>query len=330
MTHVAAVRLVAWLLAFFALFFVLDRIGGAILERAYARVEVGEGAGHGRYSSLQTDAEFVVLGSSRARNHVDTTRVEESTGLRAYNAGANGQGLYYARAMQLALQARGSALRVLLVHVSPGDLTAPDTGRATVLRPLATLSPELEALFIEMDPWHRFKSLSKIYAYNTIVVPIILNAGKKANRNARGFAPRVGVMDTDAADRTVSDSASLDIFSPSAVSVGVLDAMIGDAASNGYSIVFFTAPYYAVAGTRKGDTLLSTEQSAAAWLTGYFGRRGISYLSFNSVEAADFPHASMYWDSIHLNSEHTSAFTDLLIERLSSQLPNGRASESAR
>lgn len=326
MMHTPAVRLVTWLLVFAALLFVLDRAAGTAVEQLYNRLEVGEGAGHGRYSSLQTSAEFVVLGSSRARNHVDAAHVEALTGLRAYNAGANGQGLYYARAMQLALQARNADVRLLLVHVSPGDLYAPETGRAAVLLPLAGLSDELGALFAEMDPWFKAKSFSKIYRYNALILPILMNVGKTANVEARGFLPREGVMlQPELGLLTRADATSGDApngpahdTTPAAVSVKLLDAMIRDAAARDYQIVLFTAPYFEGDARWPGDAEMhQREQQSAEWLRGYAATQNVLYVSFNDGSVALVHEPTAFKDSVHLRPHVTTAFTTLLVERLS-------------
>lgn len=317
-----AIHLVVWLTAFFALFFALDWLLGTAASSLYERTEVGEGAGHGHYSSMQTDAEFVVLGSSRARNHVEAALFEELTGLRSFNAGANGQGLYYARAIQLALQARGTDLRLLLVHLSPGDLNTPETGRAVVLLPLATLSPELKALFAEMDPWFPLKSVSKLYRYNAMLLPMVLNRNKKADVDARGFQPRFGTMKRELEPDTADESNHSDAEKPqSTESLALLDAMIADAAVNNYTIVFFTAPYFeGDSNWPANSSNVASARRGAAAIAAYAESKGITYLSFNDSSFPLVHDGTAFSDTIHLRPWATPEFTRLLVEKLQPEL----------
>src|SRR5919197_2165224 len=105
------------LLAFVLLAVAIDRVGGEALDAAYRRAA---GGGYGLVNhQLATGADVLVLGSSRARNHVDPAVLREELSSSEFNAGVAGHDFLYAMMLFDLWRRAHPAPRAIVLNVDP-------------------------------------------------------------------------------------------------------------------------------------------------------------------------------------------------------------------
>ena len=78
---------------FLGIILLLDFIGGRILAKRFQNLSFGT---YGKINhTLKSDAQTLILGSSRALHHYNPDIISESSGLSCHNAGLGGYGLFF-------------------------------------------------------------------------------------------------------------------------------------------------------------------------------------------------------------------------------------------
>jgi len=101
------------------------------------------------YAAIASQAEVVILGHSRARHDYDTTILRERLGTTVFNAGKNGQGLWYSRGIA-DLLARTYGPRILIIDIDPQAIVYHPRDHAAIsfLAPHMDQSPVVHGLVL--------------------------------------------------------------------------------------------------------------------------------------------------------------------------------------
>ncbi|MBI5610517.1 MAG: hypothetical protein HY902_16695 [Deltaproteobacteria bacterium] len=190
-------RRAAMRLAVFAvLLILLDQLLGAGLTVLFRRVRTGDMGGKLQLA-LDQRPDVLVLGSSRAVHHVDGAQLGRDLGQAVYNAGVNGQEIYYAYLLLQLWQARGLPVpkRVLLqieptsLHEMPGELAS-----VALFGPLMDESPAVRDVLYSRSRWEPVKYLFKTYRFNGRVLAVLRNQARSAEGRPDGFEPMDGQL----------------------------------------------------------------------------------------------------------------------------------------
>lgn len=179
------------LLVSLVLVFVADRGLGLALDQAARGVHDGERTG-GLVRAVvdHPEARVLLLGSSRVRRHLDPRRFEAALGVPVRNAGCDGQGVAYARAVAALARAHGSRAERYVVDLNPFDLVDARESRVGVLAPFFGHAPVVDELLEARSAWAPLYLRSHAYRYNSAALPLAFRAlrGARADDD-RGFAP---------------------------------------------------------------------------------------------------------------------------------------------
>lgn len=178
--------------ACFALLFILDMGIGKLLKKFYFKQESGFNF-LTTYSIEKTKADILILGSSRAVNIFNTTIFGKRTGLSCFNAGRNGEPIFYHYAVLKAVVKRYTP-KIVLLSFDGGNFSKNTDAydRITVLLPYYKNHPEIHSVVELKGPYETLKLLSNIYPYNSLLLPIISgnsNYSKKKYITSNGFTP---------------------------------------------------------------------------------------------------------------------------------------------
>lgn len=173
----------------------LDQTLGALLGVLYERALTGEVAGV-LNNALRQDAELLVIGSSRARHHVDPDVLGARLHLHGYNAGANGQDFLYSLMFLDLWRPRHPAPKLIVMTLDPTTLLHREdevqgTNVASYYRDQSQIVREFQDL---RGPLERWKQLSALYRLNGKILPVLKNALLEDQPIGNGFVGLPGQL----------------------------------------------------------------------------------------------------------------------------------------
>jgi len=146
------------ILIFTVLLFSFDRGLASILERIHDNTKRGEGAGLVNFA-LEQSPQMLILGSSRAKHHLDPSILAARTSMTTFNCGINGQGLLYA-IMFFDLWAKDHpAPKAILLNVDSNSFQWSEEELAKVgsFMPFLHENAEVDRILMERSPFESFK-----------------------------------------------------------------------------------------------------------------------------------------------------------------------------
>lgn len=293
---------------FVLLVFGVDRAIGASIAQLVPHVTTGESTGLPTAAVQKCDVDVMILGSSRARNNVVANDLAQRIGLTVYNAGADGQGIYYARGLQAVLTDRGCLPDTFALLVDPPDLYHPR--RPGGLIPYTATSPTASEFFAQLDPAWRVKSLSRAYLYNSQLLPLLSQfVSPDADPHpSMGWFGLVGDM---AGQQPVVTPGFDPILAPDAPieprAAAAYGEFVAAARRSGTRVVFFTAPYFRASGRT------AQEDAAHAFFAELAAQNDIPVLQLTEREVPQLDGA-LWRDPDHLNGAGAVPWTAAFAE----------------
>ncbi|RFZ85957.1 hypothetical protein DYU05_10340 [Mucilaginibacter terrenus] len=154
------------------LMFVLDRGIGALLEHFYFTQKSGFDA-RANYIINKTNADVLVFGSSKAAEHYDPSILSDSLKMSVYNCGRDLSYIYYHYGLLQAVLKRYTP-KLIILDTRPNEFQIfkyrENLDRLNVLLPYYDSHPELREVCLLRDKFERYKMLSKIYPYNSLIL----------------------------------------------------------------------------------------------------------------------------------------------------------------
>lgn len=310
---------VFFLLMFVVGLFALDRAIGAGLSMGFAKVQTGEGSGQANYAIKRADRQVMIFGSSRAKQHFDPAIFRAQLGQDAYNAGANGQGVFYARILQLVMLARGqSQVKTFILHVDAVDLFEPKISRAAFLLPYMSEVPQVATILGAGDKWLWLKSYSHAYRYNSMALPILRNLISAREPDPDGFiAKKAGVQGVADNRQFVGDAnakADAPTPKPDPHTIEALEGFIKDGQAAGAKVVLVTSPMSL--GKTASAATLKRRALTHEVLTKMTARLGARYLDLHEAQYPVFKEEALFIDRGHLNANGAKVISELLVKEL--------------
>lgn len=178
--------------AFFIIVFITDFIIGNSLKKFYFKQNSGFDY-LTTYAIEKTKADFLIFGSSRAVNIFNCDIFEEQTKLSCYNVGRYGEPIFYHYGVLKAVLKRYTP-KIIILSFDAGNFSknTDDYDKLSVLLPYYQNHPEIRPVVELKSPYEKLKLLSKIYSYNSLLLPIVANnIGFNENKyfNINGFIP---------------------------------------------------------------------------------------------------------------------------------------------
>lgn len=151
---------------------------------------------------MKDEYDILFLGSSRAHHHYDTPFISDTLGLKAYNAGYDGNGVILAYAiLQKTLERYSPKLVVLDVtpYVDMYSMGKEDYARYVAnLRPYFR-DPDIASILRDLSSAEWYKAHSGMVRYNTSIVPMTLYFLHWTGKDPYGFVYKTGVLSDESA-----------------------------------------------------------------------------------------------------------------------------------
>ncbi|RDV37402.1 hypothetical protein DV096_12885 [Bradymonadaceae bacterium TMQ3] len=290
-----------WVVGFFAALVLADLGVGMGLRALSAKVRTGAGMGQVRAAVEGEPIDLLVLGSSRARHHIDTDWLGDELGIRALNLGANGQGTYYAYMVLAMLVEAGQVPDAVLLQVEPRDLRDPRLERARVLTPGYDGFEVMRRELPKMGKWAGVKLWSATYRYNHRVFEVVRHALFPPAEVGTGFVGRVGAFRHVEAAPFDAEGARID-----GEGWAFYEAFVELATEQGIEVVIFEGP-------RLRAERDVWESRAAEALEGLAADHpGVVWEAWDEARFEGLEERSLWYDPGYLNAEGARRFTALI------------------
>lgn len=180
------------LLVFFIIIILADYSIGFILKKYYRKQQSGYDY-LTTYAIEQTTADILIFGSSRAVNILDPLIFEKEMNLTCYNAGRDGEPIFYHYAILKSILRRYKPKMILLSFDAGSFSVGIDAyDRLSALLPFYYEHPEMQSVIDLKGPFEKLKMLSAIYPYNSMLLSIIYgnsNSSKIKYATIKGHIP---------------------------------------------------------------------------------------------------------------------------------------------
>lgn len=286
----------------------IDVALGGLLQSASMRFGNGEALEHVNFAATYRGGGIVVFGNSRAKFHVDPQVLSDRTGLSVYNAGADGQGIYFHRAVQELLLQQPAQAKLFVLQVDATDISAPlSVARSLVLAPFMERSAEVRNIVLRCDVRAWIKQFSMTWRFNSLIHQFSL---VKRSESVRGnsFRPLDGTMDQRLIDAETQRMCKNKCQGVSPDEAGATLQMYRDfirrTHDNNIEIVLFMGPRLLRQSDLEVDALASLMQLAAD--------NNIPLLRFEEGNCPALRDPTVYCDINHLNGRGAALLTGLL------------------
>ncbi len=288
------------LIILFCVIFVIDRVSGGILKKIYFKQD------HGYYYAVtyaitKMNSPMVIMGSSRAHHHYIPSELQKSFNMPVSNAGNDDSYIFFQEALLTCMLKRYNPKIIILDLLDDEFLKgAVSYSKLNILLPYCEEYPEIKPIVSLKSPFEKFKVVSKIYPYNSVIFESLsgwLNIRHKRD-SLSGFVPLYGVWNKGI--QKIKRDGSIDVCK-----VQAFESFVNMCKEHGIRLYVFVSPSYGIYDT-SNPTLEIAAQLAQK--NDFVFHSYLNYSIFNNP--------NLFKDTRHLNIEGARLFTDLVIEDL--------------
>lgn len=259
--------------------------------------------------SMMTEAtpELLILGSSRASHHYITSIIEDSLGLKAYNAGVDGQGTTISYALLKGVSQR-KIPRLIICEITPNFDLFDTTGLG-----LHYLYPyidnlDIRKMILDFNENDRIKLWSNAYRLNSKLFRIFPSMLSSTDYN-KGYVP---IKNQTVKDNTKDNTKVTPkiVYQVSKKKEKYLRKLICEALDNNCKIIFFISPVY-----KGGDAAMYQKEIDII--------REYKIPIYNHMDDTMFiTNPNLFSDRTHLNDYGACEYTKVIIEEIENEVVN--------
>lgn len=292
------------LVAFIFILFIADWAIGGIFNHFYFKQSSGWEY-RTKYSIEDTKADILIFGASRAQQQYNPVFFEERLHQSCYNVGRDGEPVFYYYGVLKGILSRYKP-KMIILDVENGIFMDSQSSydRISVLLPFYKSHPEMQKLIEMRSPYEKFKLLSKIYPYNSLLFKIAIGNtefNKNRNEDIKGYVPLTGALNEPI--RTVDFSKQYTIDSNK---VNLYRSFLDECKKANIKLYLVCSPYYIHAVGADTSMLLAKEIAAS---------QNIDFLDFSKDEHF-LKNPSFFDDTVHVNSGGAKIFSNKLIDSI--------------
>lgn len=179
---------------FLFILFIVDLIFGNVLKNLYSKQKPGE-IYRISYSIDSTKADILIFGASHANHHYVPENFKKKMNLTCYNTGKDGQIILYNYAILKSVLKRYSP-KIAILDLSRDELAVEQQSydRLSTLIPYYKSHPEIRKIINLRSPYEKYKMISHIYPYNSLIFSLIMGAieshkERKDTHEQNGYIP---------------------------------------------------------------------------------------------------------------------------------------------
>lgn len=300
-------RLVAAVL-FILLVVAADYFIGKVMKHFYQAQSSGYDYGT-RYSIEETKADILIFGASRAQQQYNPQFIEDSLQMTCYNVGRDGMPFFYHYAVLQGVLKRYTP-KIILLDCEYSVLKKSESSyeRLSPLLPFYKDHPELRSVIELRGPFEKYKLLSNIYPYNSLMFKIAAGnraSGKKKNETIKGYMPLTHSLDEPIKTIDYTNAYELDTLK-----VNMLQAFIDDCKKRNIQLFIICSPYY-INSIGTDYSIQVVKEKAAA--------NNVDFLDY-SKEKAFLSNSKLFDDTVHVNFTGSKLFSSMIARDIKTKI----------
>jgi hypothetical protein len=190
-------KLIKKLFILLLIMFIVDRVVGSIIEYYFEMEPMGDSAAFA-HAINDPKEDILIYGSSRAVHTYDTKVFTDSLGVSCFNCGREATNVIYHAAILSSAINRNHKPKAIILDLTYKEI-AWRSGKygedvlASIILPYVLTNDHFARLAKELFPNELIKAkISKLYAYNSLILSIIRNYSRRKNDNINGYQPLHG------------------------------------------------------------------------------------------------------------------------------------------
>ena len=295
------------LAVFLFILLLFDQVIGTALQHFYFTMKSGVQY-RTTYAIEKTNADILVLGSSRAIHHYEPEVFEDSLKLSFYNAGRDGEesSLFHYAILKGVL--KRYTPKIIILDLMYGELgnALYSYDRLASLSPYYKTHPEMQPIIELRSNNEKIKMISGIYPYNSLLMSIIsgnLDKEGKKNKDIKGYLPVPAESVIHKPIQTVDRREPYELDS---TRTKVLQAFIQDCKQAKIRLYIVCSPYY----EKSIGTDLSMDQIKKLATT-----YQVNFFDF-STESVFLNRPELFGDPWHLNDSGAHIFSKMMVAKI--------------
>jgi len=294
---------------FIFILFILDFSIGSLLRYLYFKQSSGL-LYRTTYSLDSTTAQFLIFGSSTANHHYDPSIFEDRINMSVYNTGRDANTIFYNYAVfQSILKRYTPKIAILDFNVGELKVFPQDYDRISSLLPYYNSHPELHPIIQLKNHFEKYKLLSKIYPFNSLVFTILIgatdfNKSRDYINDKNGFVPLTRVWKSKI--RTYATEKNYKVDS---TKIALLQSFIQQCKSADIHLYICISPIFKKFTSK--DVSANIVQKIA---TEY----EVPFYNFSN-DTMFWNHPEYFADIIHLNGIGAKVYSDQVVDKIIEQ-----------
>ncbi len=302
-----AKKLIIRATVFLIVFLLLDQGIGSLLRLAYFSAE-----SNSTYGIEQTEAEIIIVGSSRANSHYIPSIISDTLGMSCFNNGSGGQNIYYFYGIVGAILERYTP-RIVIMDILGSDIEVRghDTDRLSGLLPFYKSSPSIKEIIDLRGNKERIKLQSGIYPFNSQLTSIVFSYVKKGRNPLLimdGYIPLDGKISSPPFSTHREKEIVLDTFK-----IGLFEKTAKLCLENDVKLILIVSPRY----VNFEECNFSIES-----LKDVMSRYGVTFWDYEQ-DPFFLSHSELFRDELHLNHQGAVEYSKIIAGRIKKDLFGG-------
>jgi predicted peroxiredoxin len=289
------------LLIFILIVFILDLSIGSMLRYFYFKQHNGF-LYRTTYTIEETTAELLIFGASKANHQYSPEIFEKRLNLSYYNAGRDGSSIFYHYAVLKSVLKRYTPKMIILDISRDFEKNQGSYDRISMLLPYYKSHPEMRSIIEMKSPYEKFKLISRIYPYNSLLFSITAgNSEFNKERYAviKGYVPLLRVWEGKLQTLYEPTNYKLD-----SVKISIYESFITDCIKAGVKLYVVSSPDFFKLNYNEKSNIVG-EQIA--------NKYNLKFLNYSN-DSLFLNNAKYFADLSHLNDNGAKVFSNLIID----------------
>lgn len=291
-------------LLFLMILFFLDYLIGTILRQLYFKQDSGY-LYRTTYAMDSTEADILIFGSSTANHHYYPPLFQKRMNMSVYNTGRDGNSIFYNYAvLESVLKRYRPKIAILDFDLGEFKKEQASYDRLSSLLPYLNEHPDIKSIIELKGPYEKYKLLSKIYPFNSLIFSIGIgnvdyNRRREFIEDIEGYVPL-----TNQWNKQILTDKSIKDYEVDSNKINVLKAFIKDCQSSNVKLYIFISPRF-IKYYSKDPSVEITHSIANKFQVPFYDY---------TKDTLFLEHPKFFADQIHLNNLGAKVYSNIVID----------------